>query len=78
MCDLCYDFIEDDSGIKFMYCDQCESAFCEKCIHTKFSDNILGMIESVKISIKRNLEGIPFGPSDPTKETRNEILKKMT
>jgi hypothetical protein len=36
------------------------------------------MIDSVKINIKRNLEGIPFGPSGPTKQTRDEILKKVT
>jgi hypothetical protein len=35
------------------------------------------MIESVRISIKRNLDGIPFGPSESSKETRKVILDKM-
>jgi hypothetical protein len=35
------------------------------------------MIESVRISVKRNLDGIPFGPSESSKETRELILNKM-
>ena len=80
MCDLCFDFIEDESGKPIYHCDLCRPPgdYCEKCMKADFTgENNLSMIESVKISIKRNLEGIPFGPSESTSETRNSILDKV-
>jgi hypothetical protein len=73
MCDICYEFIEDGSGELFYHCENCrpEADFCKNCINSDYSKNNLSMIESVKISIKRNLEGFPFGPSGTSSETRN-------
>jgi hypothetical protein len=80
MCDLCFEFIEDGAGTLFYHCNLCKPSadFCENCIKADFTgENNLSMIESVKISIKRNIEGIPFGPSESSKETRNFILDKV-
>ena len=44
-------------------------------INTEFPDQNLGMIETVEIKIKRNLQGIKFGPGDPTGEERQAVIK---
>ena len=46
-------------------------------INTKFPEDNLGMIETVELSIKRNLHGIRFGPSGPSKEERQAVINKL-
>lgn len=44
---------------------------------TKLEVNNKSMVESIRISIKRNFDGVRFGPSGPDVEVRDEILKNF-